>query len=137
MAAARTEVAVGIVLRPQDGALLLTCRPPGKPLAGWWEFPGGKVEAGETVQQALARELHEEIGIHVACQTIQPWKTTECDYPHARVRLHWCKVAQWSGTLHMREGQHMAWQHLPLTVAPVLAGTVQALQWLAQERACG
>jgi len=131
---ARVAVAVGIVQRAHDGALLLTQRPPGKPLAGWWEFPGGKVEPGESVEQALRRELHEEIGILATLDGIQRWKTTECDYAHARVRLHWCKVTQWSGTLHMREGQQMAWQQLPLSVAPVLLGAADVLHWLAQER---
>jgi 8-oxo-dGTP diphosphatase len=126
-----TEVAVGVLLR-EDGALLLTSRPEGKPCAGFWEFPGGKIEAGETVEQALQRELEEELGICIAGAV--PWKVTEHLYPHALVRLHWCKVVQWTGELQMREGQQMAWQQLPVTVGPVLPGTYPALDWLAQER---
>ncbi|VTU14615.1 8-oxo-dGTP diphosphatase [Variovorax sp. SRS16] len=61
-----TEVAVGILIRSDDDALLLSTRPEGKPYAGYWEFPGGKLEAGETVEQALRRELHEELGITIA-----------------------------------------------------------------------
>ena len=126
-----TEVAVGILLRA-DGAMLLSTRPPGKPYAGYWEFPGGKLEAGETVEQALRRELVEELGVTIGAASV--WKVTEHDYPHALVRLHWCKVLEWTGEFEMREGQTMAWQQLPLTVSPVLPGAYPVLQWLAQER---
>ena len=127
----RTEVAVGILSR-EDGALLLTSRPEGKVYAGYWEFPGGKLEPGETVEQALRRELQEELGIVIG--SAQVWKVTEHDYPHALVRLHWCKVWEWSGEFEMREGQTMAWQQMPLTVDPVLPGAYPVLQWLAEER---
>jgi len=126
-----TEVAVGILLRA-DGALLLSTRPEGKAYAGYWEFPGGKIEAGETVEQALRRELVEELGIEIGAA--QAWKTTEHDYPHALVRLHWCKVTQWSGAFEMREGQRMCWQQLPLDVTPVLPGAMPVLAWLSEER---
>ena len=126
-----TEVAVGILIRA-DGALLLATRPEGKPYAGYWEFPGGKIEAGETVEEALRRELHEELGITIG--GAQVWKTTEHDYPHALVRLHWCKVHDWTGEFEMREGQAMSWQHLPVQVQPVLPGTIPVLQWFAAER---
>ena len=130
--APRIEAAVGVLVRASDGALLLTSRPPGKVRAGWWEFPGGKLEAGETVEQALRRELQEEIGVTITdCQL---WKVTEHDYSHARVRLHWCKVTRWDGELVMREGQAMAWQQLPLEVRPVLEGAMPVLQWLSDER---
>jgi 8-oxo-dGTP diphosphatase len=124
------DVAVGVLIKP-DGEFLLTSRPQGKVYAGYWEFPGGKFEPGETVQQALARELFEELGIHA--HTIEPWREDMVDYPHALVRLHFCKVLAWSGDLQMREAQSFAWQRLPVTVAPVLAGTVPVLHWLAQE----
>jgi len=123
-----------VLIRP-DGAFLLTSRPPGKVYAGYWEFPGGKVEPGESIEVALARELHEEIGVSIAGAT--RWRVEEFDYPHARVRLHFCKVRDWSGELHMREGQQMAWQTLPVRVQPVLPGTLPVLQWLAQERGFG
>jgi 8-oxo-dGTP diphosphatase len=118
------EVAVGVLIRA-DGAFLLTSRPVGKVYAGYWEFPGGKLEAGESVEQALRRELIEEIGITIGAA--HAWKQELVDYPHALVRLHFCKVWQWSGQLHMREGQSFAWQQLPVTVAPVLPGTVPVL----------
>ena len=125
------EVAVGVLLRP-DGGFLLTSRPPGKVYEGYWEFPGGKVEAGETVEQALRRELQEEIGITVGA--VYPWKVERVDYPHALVRLNFCKVFQWHGILQMHEGQSFAWQTLPVQVQPVLPGTVPVLAWFAQER---
>jgi 8-oxo-dGTP diphosphatase len=128
----RVEVAVGVLTRP-DGSFLLTSRPDGKPYAGYWEFPGGKLESSETVVQALARELHEELGITV--QTVQAWRTEEFDYPHALVRLNFCKVTAWAGELQMREGQQMAWQMLPVDVQPVLPGTLPVLGWLAEEQA--
>ena len=136
MAASRshTEVAVGILIDPQ-GQLLLSTRPEGKPYAGYWEFPGGKIEAGESVEEALRRELQEELGITI--DAVQVWRVTEHDYPHALVRLHWCKVFAWQGDFEMREGQAMCWQQLPLTVAPVLPGAVPVLQWMAQERGLG
>ncbi len=126
------HVAVGVLLR-EDGAFLLTSRPQGKVYAGYWEFPGGKLESGETVTQALRRELEEEIGITL--QDCMLWKTECIDYPHALVQLNFCKVTQWTGTLEMRESQAFAWQQLPVTVKPVLPGTVPVLTWLAQERA--
>ncbi|MCE1249299.1 MAG: NUDIX domain-containing protein [Comamonadaceae bacterium] len=127
-----TEVAVGILIRADDGALLLSTRPPGKAYAGYWEFPGGKIEAGESVEQALRRELIEELGVTISAA--EPWRVTEYDYPHALVRLHWCKVFAWQGAFEMREGQQMAWQQLPLSVRPVLPGAFDVLGWLAQER---
>jgi len=125
------EVAVGVLIRP-DGQFLLTSRPPGKVYEGYWEFPGGKLEQGESVEAALRRELHEEIGIAIGAA--QPWKIEMVDYPHALVRLHFCKVFDWTGELQMHEGQRFAWQSLPVQVEPVLPGTVPVLQWLAQER---
>ena len=127
------DVAVGILLQP-DGAFLLTSRPQGKVYAGYWEFPGGKLEADESVAQALARELFEELGIEVALGDVQLWKQQLVDYPHALVRLNFCKIFNWQGQLQMREQQEAAWQTLPTVVQPVLPGTVPVLAWLAEER---
>ncbi len=130
------EVAVGVLIERdahgREGRFLLTSRPEGKVYAGYWEFPGGKLEAGETVEQALRRELTEELGITIG--EAHPWQVEVMDYPHARVRLHFCKVYTWDGVFEMREGQHMAWQSLPVEVTPVLPGTIPVLQWLAAER---
>lgn len=125
------EVAVGVLIRP-DGDFLLTSRPEGKVYAGYWEFPGGKLEAGESVAAALARELHEELGLDIG--TVQAWREQLVDYPHALVRLNFCKVWDWQGELQMREGQSFAWQRLPVQVQPVLPGTIPVLAWLAQEQ---
>lgn len=125
-----TQVAVGVVL-DAHGRFLLTSRPTGKAYAGYWEFPGGKVEAGETVAQALARELQEEIGLTV--HSVQAWRTQRVDYPHALVDLHFCKVHEWSGTLTMHEDQDCVWTQLPVMVEPILPGTVPVLQWLQDE----
>jgi 8-oxo-dGTP diphosphatase len=124
-------VAVGVLVR-EDGRFLLTSRPEGKVYAGYWEFPGGKVEAGESIEAALRRELMEEIGVTIGA--VHPWRVEVVDYPHALVRLHFCKVFEWQGELHMHEGQRCAWEALPVQVAPVLPGTVPVLQWFAQER---
>jgi 8-oxo-dGTP diphosphatase len=124
-----TEVAVGVLLRP-DGAVLLADRPAGKPYAGYWEFPGGKIERGETVEHALARELHEELGIDIG--PAAPWVSFEFDYPHAYVRLHFCRIDRWRGVPHGREGQQLRFFRLDEdTPAPLLPAAVPALRWLA------
>ncbi|MCV2421724.1 NUDIX domain-containing protein [Paucibacter sp. DJ2R-2] len=130
------EVAVGVLVERdahgREGRFLLTSRPEGKVYAGYWEFPGGKLEAGETVEQALRRELQEELGITIGAA--HPWQELVMDYPHARVRLHFCKVFDWQGEFQMREQQTMAWQALPVEVRPVLPGTIPVLDWFAAER---
>jgi 8-oxo-dGTP diphosphatase len=125
------DVAVGVLI-DADGRFLLTSRPQGKVYAGHWEFPGGKVEAGESIEQALRRELHEELGITIGAA--QAWQVTLHDYPHALVRLHFCKVFEWTGDFEMRERQQMAWQQLPADVKPLLPGTLPVLAWFAEER---
>ncbi len=124
-----TEVAVGVLLRA-DGAALLADRPAGKPYAGYWEFPGGKIEPGESVAHALARELREELGVDIGDAV--PWVRFDFDYPHAYVRLHFCRVWQWRGAPHAREGQRLQFirpdQSLP---QPLLPAAVPALRWLA------
>lgn len=130
------DVAVGVLVerdaQGREGRFLLTSRPAGKVYAGYWEFPGGKLEAGETVEQALQRELHEELGITIGAA--HAWKVELMDYPHARVRLHFCKVYDWIGPFEMREQQQMSWQMLPVQVQPVLPGTIPVLQWFAAAR---
>ena len=130
------DVAVGVLIerdaQGREGRFLLTSRPAGKVYVGHWEFPGGKFEPGETLEQALARELHEELGITIGA--VQPWQQEVFDYPHALVRLHFCKVFDWQGEFEMREQQQMAWSDLPVTVAPVLPGTIPVLTWFAAER---
>lgn len=132
----RLEVAVGVVVRA-DGRVLLGQRVDGKPYAGWWEFPGGKLEAGETVAQALARELHEELGLAVT--TSHPWLVREFVYPHAHVRLHFRRLfTEWgdvAGEPQSREGQAFTWQAVDEpVVAPLLPASEPVFGWLRWPR---
>jgi 8-oxo-dGTP diphosphatase len=124
-----TEVAAAVLTQP-NGRVLLAQRPPGKPYAGYWEFPGGKVEAGESLEAALARELHEELGIVVthACR----WITRLFEYPHATVRLNFFRVFGWQGEPHPHEGQVFSWQ-LPdaVEVTPLLPANFPILKALS------
>jgi 8-oxo-dGTP diphosphatase len=109
------EVAVGILLKEQQGQLfyLLGKRPSGKPYEGYWEFPGGKIESGETVDMALSRELQEELGIQIHCSTkLEELMVLEHDYPHAYVRLHVLIVKGWDGEPTGLEQQELYWQSL-------------------------
>lgn len=110
---------VAAVITQPDGHVLLAQRPPGKAYAGYWEFPGGKVEAGEALEAALARELHEELGIAIG--TPCRWITRVFEYPHATVRLNFFRVFAWQGEPHPHEGQVFSWQ-LParVDVTPLL-----------------
>jgi 8-oxo-dGTP diphosphatase len=113
-----TSVSVGILQRT-DGECLMAQRPQGKAYDGYWEFPGGKVEADETPLQALIRELHEELGIEV--EVAYPWLRRVFAYPHATVHLNFFRVTGWKGEPQGREGQLLSWQRLPeLSVAPIL-----------------
>lgn len=124
-----TDVAVAIITRP-DGSFLLARRPEGKPYAGYWEFPGGKVEPNEAVADALARELHEELGISVTCA--YPWVTQIFTYPHATVKLHFYRVMDWVGTPHPHEAQLFSWERAEsVSVAPVLPANGPILRGLS------
>lgn len=123
------RVAAAVLVRP-DGQVLLAQRPAGKPYAGYWEFPGGKLEPGETPRAALARELVEELGINV--RRAAPWLVQEFVYPHAHVELHFFRVFEWDGELHGRDGQAFAWQtpgHF--TLAPLLPANTRILAALS------
>lgn len=118
------EVAVGILLK-NGSKVLMGRRPDGKPYAGYWEFPGGKLEPRESVALALQRELKEELGIEISLDPLHCQELTviEHDYPHAYVRLHVCLVQQWQGEPIGLEKQELSWQslwHSKLTVDPVL-----------------
>ena len=122
------DVAAGVLIRP-DGRFLLASRPAGKPYATYWEFPGGKVEAGEPIVQALARELHEELAIDIA--TAYPWVVRVFEYPHALVRLHFCRVFAWHGDLRAREHQDFGFfSSRTLPDGPLLPATIPVLRWL-------
>lgn len=122
------EVAAAVIERP-DGGFLLAQRPEGKVYAGWWEFPGGKVEAGEDGLMALTRELREELAIEVT--EAYPWITRTHVYEHGRVRLHFFRVTRWLGEPIGQERQRFEWQQLPaLTAAPVLPANAPILKAL-------
>jgi len=128
------QVVAGILL-DKNGRYLLSSRPEGKPYAGYWEFAGGKVEAGESNFQALQREFEEELGIHILAAT--PWLTKVHSYEHAHVRLHflWAEADQWAGEIQSREGQKWAWQKAgDFTVAPMLPANSVLLRSLSIPR---
>jgi len=128
-ASSLVEVAAAVIERA-DGAFLLAQRPAGKVYAGWWEFPGGKVHAGESAAAALARELHEELGIEL--RLAYPWITRLHAYEHATVRLNFFRVVEWSGDPQPRENQSFRWQRLDAPVAqPMLPANAPVLASLA------
>ena len=127
-----TEVAAGILLDSQQH-FLMGQRPVGKPYAGYWEFPGGKVEAGETLFQTLQRELQEELGITIHSSV--DLMTIEHDYPHAYVRIHVSVIRDWTGEPTGCENQALSWQDLnreQLTVDPLLPAALPMIQELKQ-----
>ncbi len=124
------DVAVGILIKP-NGDVLLGQRPEGKPYAGYWEFPGGKVEPGESVLDALKREFAEEIGVTII--SAESWCGVEHVYPHAHVRLHFYISRDWQGEPSGLEGQRLAWQG-SVQVEPVLPATIPLLEWLDKVR---
>ena len=124
-----TEVAAAVIERP-DGSFLLGQRAADTFYPGYWEFPGGKVEPGETPAQALVRELREELGIEVRRAT--PWLMREHVYEHAHVRLHFFRVRDWHGELTDHVHSALAWQHPgATTVAPMLPANAPVLAALA------
>lgn len=124
-----TEVAVGIIIG-SDKEFLLANRPIGKPYEGYWEFPGGKIEIGETTHQALVRELREELGIEVLESVAIG--SIEHDYPHAYVRLHLHLVREWTGIPVGLEGQELAWQAsrdlADCNLQPLLPATISIIE---------
>jgi 8-oxo-dGTP diphosphatase len=128
---APVDVAVGILMKP-NGDVLLARRPEGKPYAGYWEFPGGKVEPGESIFHALKREFVEELGVQL--ETAEPWCGVEHVYPHAHVRLHFYISRAWRGEPQSLEGQALAWQG-HVGVEPLLPATIPLLEWLDRLRA--
>jgi len=125
-AAQPIDVAVGILMKP-NGDVLLGQRPAGKPYAGYWEFPGGKVDPGETILDALKREFMEELGIEVL--SADEWCGVEHVYEHAHVRLHFFISREWRGEPQSLEGQAFAWQG-EVSVEPLLPATIPLLQWI-------
>ncbi len=129
MSGPRVRVAAAVLLR-SDGHVLLAQRPPGKAYAGYWEFPGGKLESGETPRAALVRELREELGVEV--RRAAPWLVQQFDYPHAQVELHFFRVFEWTGELFGHDGQAFAWQTPGAwNVGPLLPANTRILSALS------
>ena len=124
------DVAVGILMKA-NGDVLLGQRPNGKPYAGYWEFPGGKVESGESIFDALKREFVEELGVEVV--SAEPWCGVEHVYEHAHVRLHFYISRVWLGHPQSLEGQAFAWQGT-VRVEPMLPATIPLIEWLDRLR---
>jgi 8-oxo-dGTP diphosphatase len=125
-----TVVAAGILIDSED-RYLLGQRPEGKPYAGYWEVPGGKVEKGETVFQALQRELQEELGIDI--HSSEELTVLEHDYPHAYVRLYVSIIRNWTGTPMGCEGQALSWERIGAetpSVGPLLPAAWPMLECL-------
>jgi 8-oxo-dGTP diphosphatase len=115
------RVAVVMIERVVNGQLevLFAQRPQGKVYAGYWEFPGGKVEPNETIEAAAIREIHEELGIDIV--RVTPWSLQRFSYPHAHVELHFVRTREWSGTPASKENQAFSWQRPDaITLAPLL-----------------
>ena len=124
-----TQVAVGVLQKP-DGSVLYAQRPAGKVYEGWWEFPGGKREHGEPIEQTLVRELQEELGITVT--QFAPWVIRDHVYPHASVRLHFFRVTQWLGDPASREAQVLRWQDPAIAAPqPLLPAAIPVIDWLS------
>lgn len=123
------HVAVGVLVN-QQGEVLLAQRPIGKPWEGWWEFPGGKIEANENVEQALRRELQEELGILVTQST--PWVNFTHEYPNTIAHLYFHKVSAWQGEPQGLENQAFKWvrpEQAPL-LGDILPASISPLKWL-------
>lgn len=118
------DVAVGILMKA-NGDVLLGQRPEGKPYAGYWEFPGGKVESGEDILDALKREFMEELGVSIL--SAEAWCGVEHVYPHAHVRLHFYISRNWQGEPQSLERQAFAWQG-QVDVQPLLPATIPLIE---------
>lgn len=122
------DVAVGILIKP-NGDVLLAQRPVGKPYAGYWEFPGGKVERNEAILDALKREFLEELGVQII--SAEAWCGVAYVYPHAHVHLHFYISREWCGEPQSLEGQAFAWQG-EVSVSPLLPATIPLLEWVQE-----
>ncbi|GHT95195.1 hypothetical protein AGMMS49545_17730 [Betaproteobacteria bacterium] len=127
------EVVAAVLMSRDEQHFILACRPAGKVYAGYWEFPGGKIEAGESPREALVRELREELGIHVT--EASPWLSRDFDYPHARVHIHFWRVTAWEGEIGVSaplEHSAVCWLNTdgPCSLAPMLPANLPILKAL-------
>lgn len=108
----KTVLVAAVALIDRDGRILLAQRPAGKPMAGLWEFPGGKVEPGETPEVALIRELNEELGIETWQSCLAPLTFASHSYPDFHLLMPVFACRKWQGIVRPREGQSLAWSHV-------------------------
>jgi 8-oxo-dGTP diphosphatase len=119
-----TRVAVVIIERIVNGRyeVLFAQRPEGKAYAGYWEFPGGKIESNESLQDAAIREIEEELGVHI--RSVEPLTSERFSYPHAHVELNFVTTRDWTGEPHGREDQAFSWERIEtidaIRVSPLL-----------------
>lgn len=128
-----THAAVGIIWRG-DNEVLMQRRRPQQTFSGYWEFPGGKIQFGETPAQALCRELQEELGITVT--TLQPWLRRRHQYPHGNVMLHFFHVRAYAGVPYAAEGQQWQWTLLAQSPSPLLPANLSLWKWLSLPSVC-
>ena len=122
------NVAVAVI-QSEDGYVLMAERPYGKESSGSWEFPGGKFELGESAEQALAREIYEELGIKP--KMAYPWISYKFAYPNKRVKLHVFRIFNWEGTPSGREGQRISWENSDAIMAsPLLPANNHILEMI-------
>lgn len=105
----KTVLVSAVALIDPDGRVLLAQRPEGKSMAGLWEFPGGKVEAGETPEAALIRELHEELGIDTWASCLAPLTFASHSYDNFHLLMPLFACRKWNGIAQPREGQLLKW----------------------------
>jgi 8-oxo-dGTP diphosphatase len=124
-------VVAALLIKPDD-SFLLAQRPPGKAWAGYWEFPGGKVEPGESPEQALCRELNEELGVTVSASSLRPLTFASHAYDtfHLLMPLYACR--EWEGDICSGEGQALTWTTLAMlqrkeTACPLLPADIPLL----------
>lgn len=124
------DVAVGVMINT-EGEVLLAQRPKDKSWSGWWEFPGGKIESGETPKEALIRELKEELGVNITAAT--SWVRFDYEYPKTKVRLAFFLVTAWDGAPKGLEGQRFAWTkpEQAADLGDLLPASLLPISWLS------
>lgn len=118
------------VLVDSEGRFLMAQRPEGKSWSGWWEFPGGKIEEGETPKDATIRELREELGVDLDPESTYPWVTLSYEYPKTEVLLHFFRCYKWTGKLCSLENQAFEWFTEMPTDRDLLPASVEPIEWL-------
>ncbi len=129
----RILLVVAAALTDDAGRILLAQRPEGKQLAGLWEFPGGKIDPGETPEAALVRELAEELSISVNETQLEPLTFASFTYPGFHLLMPLYRIKSWTGDLHPKEGQAIAWvEPARLRDYPAPPADLPLFDWLAE-----